>query len=77
MLEGSKVCKVVVVACGVKACIMIICIDDKIRCKDGVEGKVVDFHKYRKDYHIVIKTDKGEERELNLSEYCKSWVQLL
>ena len=54
-----------------------ICIGDRIRCRDGVEGTVTDLHKYRKDYHIVIKTDKGEERELNLSEYCKSWVQLL
>jgi len=57
---------------------MVVSIGDKIRCKDGVEGKVVDFHKYDRDYHIVIRTDNNdEERELKLSEYSKTWTQLL
>jgi hypothetical protein len=50
------------------------------RRQDQVQGwswrHGTDLHKYSKDYHIVIKTDKGEERKLNLSEYCKNWFYL-
>lgn len=53
-----------------------ICIGDRIRCKDRVEGTVTDFHKYVDERHIVIKTDKGEERDLKLSDYCKNWIHL-
>ena len=53
-----------------------ICLGDRIRCKDGAEGTVVDFHKYGNERHIVIKTDKGDERDLKLSDYCKGWMHL-
>jgi hypothetical protein len=55
---------------------MAIRIADKIRCKDGVTGEVTEFHEYGKDYHIVIKTENNESRELNLSERYKEWMPL-
>jgi hypothetical protein len=53
-----------------------ICIGDRIRCKDGVEGTVTDLHKYRNERHVVIKTDNGEERDLKVPDYCKNWFHL-
>jgi hypothetical protein len=53
-----------------------ICIGERIRCKDGVEGTVTDLHKYRNERHVVIKTDNGEERDLKVSDYCKNWIHL-
>jgi hypothetical protein len=53
-----------------------ICIGDKIRCKDGIEGTVIDFHQYGKEHHIVIKTKSGEERDLKLSDYFRYWIHL-
>ncbi len=54
----------------------VICIGDRIRCKDGTEDKVVDLHKYGNEQHVLIKTDSGEERDLRLSDYCKNWLNL-
>lgn len=62
---------------GVRNVGMTIRIGDRARCKDGVEGNVSGWHKYGRELHVVIKTDAGEERELNLSDYCKSGIQLL
>lgn len=53
-----------------------ICIGDKIRCKDGIEGTVIDLHQYGKEHHIVIKTKSGEERDLKLSDYFTYWIHL-
>lgn len=53
-----------------------ICIGDRIRCNDGIEGTVTDLHKYGSERHIVIRTDNGEERDLKLSDYCRKWVHL-
>ena len=54
----------------------VICIGDRIRCKDGTEDKVVDLDKYGNEQHVLIKTDSGEERDLRLSDYCKNWLNL-
>lgn len=53
---------------------MVIHIGDVIHCNDGTKGKVTGWHKYGKEYHIVIKTDNGKERELNAKDYCKTWA---
>jgi hypothetical protein len=55
---------------------MAIRVGDNVRCKDGVIGEVTEFHKYGKDYHIVIKTENKESRELNLSQIYKEWMPL-
>lgn len=60
----------------VAAIMAAICLGDRIRCKDGVEGTVIDLHKYDRERHIVIRTAEGEERDLKLSDYCKSWIHL-
>jgi hypothetical protein len=53
---------------------MVIRIGDRVKCKDGVIGKVTNFHKDGKDYHIVIKTEDNSTRDLKLSEYLIIWV---
>jgi hypothetical protein len=49
-----------------------ICIGDRIRCKDGVEGTVTDLHKYRNERHVVIKTDNGEEWDLKVQTIART-----